>query len=71
MKACRPMRGSSLSLKELSYLEQAKELLKRAEEELKKGSRKEAAEKVWGAAALAIKAHALAKGKRLASHGEL
>ncbi|NPA85485.1 MAG: hypothetical protein GXO07_05740, partial [Crenarchaeota archaeon] len=27
--------------------------------------------KVWGAAALAIKAHALAKGKRLASHGEL
>jgi len=37
-----------LSLKELSYLEQAKELLKRAEEELKKGSRKEAAEEGLG-----------------------
>jgi len=61
-----------LSLKQLSYLEQAKQFLKQAEEELRKGDYRQAAEKVWGAAALAIKAHALAKeGKRLASHGQL
>ncbi|UXD21752.1 hypothetical protein IPA_07590 [Ignicoccus pacificus DSM 13166] len=61
-----------MSLKQLSYLEQAKQFLKQAEEELRKGDYRQAAEKVWGAAALAIKAHALVKeGKRLASHGQL
>ena len=61
-----------MSLKQLSYLDQAKQFLKQAEEELNKGDYRQAAEKVWGVTALAIKAHALAKeGKRLVSHGEL
>jgi len=54
------------------YIEAASSLLEEAEEELKKDDLRQAAEKVWGAAALAVKAYALWKeGKRLASHGEL
>ncbi len=54
------------------YVEAAKSLLQQAREELAKGEVRQAAEKVWGAAALAIKAYADWKeGKRLASHREL
>ncbi len=58
--------------KALEYVKVAKELLEQAREELRKGDLRQAAEKVWGAAALSIKAYAYWKeGKRLASHGEL
>jgi uncharacterized protein (UPF0332 family) len=54
------------------YLEGAVELLERAEAELKGGELRQASEKIWGACALAIKAHALAKkGLRLESHADL
>jgi len=54
------------------YVEAAEELLGEAREELEKGNVRQAAEKLWGAAALAIKAFALWKeGRRLTSHGEL
>ena len=54
------------------YIEAAEELLSEAREELKRGNVRQAAEKVWGAAALAIKAYAyLRDGKRLTTHGEL
>ena len=54
------------------YLEGARELLRQAREELERGDLRQASEKVWGACALAIKAHALArKGVRLESHKEL
>lgn len=50
-----------------------KELLKDAKEESGKGDVCQAAEKTWGAVALAIKAYAAwyKDKKRLASHGEL
>ena len=55
-----------------AYWEVAEHYLARAEEELARGELREASEKVWGAAALAIKAHTLAReGKRLTSHGGL
>jgi uncharacterized protein (UPF0332 family) len=55
-----------------SYLEGAVELLERAEAELRRGDLRQASEKIWGACALAIKAHALAKkGLRLESHADL
>ncbi len=61
-----------MALKSTNYLEEAKKFLEQAKEELKKGDVRQAAEKVWGAAALAIKAHALAKeGNRLPSHRDL
>ena len=54
------------------YLEAARELLDQAQEELAKGNMRQAAEKLWGAAALAVKAYAYHReGRRLASHGEL
>jgi len=54
------------------YLEAAEDLLEEAREELGKGNVRQAAEKLWGAAALAVKAYAyLREGKRLTSHGEL
>jgi uncharacterized protein (UPF0332 family) len=54
------------------YLEGAMELLERAQAELKSGELRQASEKIWGACALAIKAHALAKkGLRLESHADL
>ncbi|MCE4625966.1 MAG: PaREP1 family protein [Desulfurococcales archaeon] len=58
--------------KALEYVEAAEDLLEEARKELGKGNVRQAAEKLWGAAALAIKAYAyLREGKRLSSHGEL
>ncbi|MEM0464312.1 MAG: PaREP1 family protein [Pyrobaculum sp.] len=55
-----------------AYVEASKSLLEEARGELEKGDVRQAAEKLWGAAALAIKAYAAwREGKRLASHGEL
>ena len=54
------------------YVETAEELVKVAAEELERGNLRQASEKIWGAAALAVKAHAYAKeGRRLASRKEL
>jgi len=54
------------------YVEVAEELLEEAREELSKGDVRQAAEKVWGAAALTVKAYAEHReGRRLVSHGEL
>ena len=54
------------------YAEAASELLEQAREELVRGDTRQAAEKLWGAAALAVKAYASWRdGKRLTSHGEL
>ena len=54
------------------YIEAAGELLEQALEELRRGNVRQAAEKLWGAAALAVKAYASwREGKRLTSHGEL
>ena len=54
------------------YIEAAEEQLAQAEQELEKGDIRQAAEKLWGAAALAIKAYASWRdGKRLTSHSEL
>ena len=54
------------------YIEAAEELLAQAEQELEKGDIRQAAEKLWGAAALAIKAYASWRdSKRLTSHSEL
>ena len=56
----------------VEYIEAAQDLLREAREELEKGDVRQAAEKVWGAAALAIKAYAYWRdGRRLTSHGEL
>ena len=58
--------------KALKYLEAAEDLLEEAREKLGKGNIRQAAEKLWGAAALAVKAYAYwSEGKRLTSHGEL
>ena len=54
------------------YAEAARELLEQAREELRRGDVRQAAEKAWGAAALAVKAYASwREGRRLVSHGEL
>ena len=54
------------------YITAASSLLVEAEEELEKGNVRQAAEKVWDAAALAVKASAFwREGKRLTSHEEL
>jgi HEPN domain-containing protein len=54
------------------YIEAARDLLGEAREELEKGNVRQAAEKLWGAAALAVKAYAYWRdGRRLSSHGEL
>jgi hypothetical protein len=56
----------------LEYIEATEDLLAEAREELGKGNVRQAAEKLWGAAALAVKAYAYWKeGRRLSSHGEL
>ncbi len=58
--------------KALEYVKAAEDLLEEAREELGKGNVKQAAEKLWEAAALTVKAYAyLRDGKRLTSHGEL
>ncbi|MCE4624541.1 MAG: PaREP1 family protein [Desulfurococcales archaeon] len=54
------------------YIEASTTLLEQAEAELEKGDIRQAAEKLWGAAALAVKAYAAQReGVRLTSHGEL
>ena len=54
------------------YVKASGELLAEARRELERGNIRQAAEKIWGAAALAVKAYALWKeGKRLISHREL
>ncbi|MEB3780820.1 MAG: PaREP1 family protein [Desulfurococcales archaeon] len=54
------------------YVEAAEDLLDKAQEELGKGNVRQAAEKLWGAAALVAKAYAYWRdGRRLTSHGEL
>ena len=54
------------------YIEVSKNLVEEAKEELKKDDVRQAAEKAWGAAALAVKAYAIWKEEqRLSSHGEL
>ncbi len=54
------------------YLQGAEELLEHAKKMLSRGDLRQASEKIWGACALAIKAHALArKGVRLESHRDL
>ncbi len=54
------------------YAEAARDLLEQAWEELERGDWRQAAEKLWGAAALAVKAYAYwREGRRLTSHGEL
>ena len=56
----------------VEYVEAAEELLQEAREEREKGNIRQAAEKVWGAAALAVKAYAYWKeGRRITSHSEL
>ena len=56
----------------LEYAEAAGNLLDEARGELEEGNVRRAAEKLWGAAALAVKAYAcLREGKRLSSRGEL
>ncbi len=54
------------------YVRASEELLAGAREELERGNVRQAAEKIWGASALAVRAYALWRdGRRLASHGEL
>jgi len=54
------------------YIEAARSLIAQARGELERGDLRQASEKIWGACALAIKAHALArKGLGLESHEEL
>jgi len=54
------------------YILVARDLLEQAREELRRGDVRQAAEKLWGAAALAVKAYASwREGKRLTSHREL
>ena len=56
----------------VEYVEAAEGLLGEAREELGKGNERQAAEKLWGAAALAVKAYAYWRdGRRLTSHEEL
>jgi len=54
------------------YIEASLELLEQAREELNKGDLRQASEKIWNAAALAIKAYAFWKeGKVLSKHTDL
>ena len=54
------------------YLEASKSLLEQAREELGKDNVRQAAEKLWGVAALVVKAYAEWRDKkRLTNHGEL
>ena len=56
----------------VEYAEAAEQLLDEAREELDKGNVRQAAEKLWGATALAVKAYAYwREGRRLTSHREL
>ena len=54
------------------YLKAAQDLVGQARRELERGDLRQASEKIWGACALAIKAHALARrSRRLESHRDL
>ncbi|RLG74959.1 MAG: hypothetical protein DRO14_05145 [Thermoprotei archaeon] len=54
------------------YINAAKNLLDQTRKELEKGDIRRAAEKIWGATALAVKAYAEWKeGRRLVSHRDL
>jgi len=54
-----------------AYRSAAEHFLARASEELSRGDLRQASEKMWGAAALAVKALAYEReGRRLTSHGE-
>ena len=54
------------------YIEAAMALLEQARGELARNDVRQAAEKAWGAAALAVKAYAWWRnGRRISSHGEL
>lgn len=54
------------------YWKMAEEYLKQADDEIAEGDFKQASEKIWGAAALAVKASAYDReGERPRSHGEL
>jgi len=54
------------------YIKAARDLIAQAREELGKGDLRRASEKIWGACALAVKAHALARrGLKLESHRDL
>ena len=56
----------------LEYIEAALDLLEQAREELERNNIRQAAEKLWGAAALAVKAYAYwREGRVLKRHGEL
>ena len=56
----------------VEYVEAAESLLEEVREELERGKVRQAAEKLWGATALAVKAYANWRhGKRLTSHREL
>ena len=58
--------------KAVEYVEAAEELLREAREELEKGNGRQAAEKLLGASALAVKAYAYWRDeKKLSSHREL
>ncbi len=58
--------------KALEYIDISRELLEEANKELEKGNIRRAAEKTWGATALAIKAYAYHKEqRRLESHADL
>lgn len=58
--------------KAYAYIEVAQALIDQVYEELRIGDARQAAEKAWGAAALAVKAYAAWRdGKRLTSHSEL
>jgi hypothetical protein len=55
-----------------AYIDAAREMLEQAKKELGSGDLKQVSKKIWGAATLAVKAHAYARERRrLASHAEL
>lgn len=53
------------------YIEAARGLLEQAREELRRGDVRQAAEKAWGAAALAVKAYAAWREGKRPGHREL
>ncbi len=65
-------RGLDPENKAREYILASEKLFSQAKEELGKGELRQAAEKLWGSCALAIKAYVLRRyRKRIASHGEL
>jgi len=65
-------RGADPPQRAVEYAKAALDLLEAAKAELAAGDLRQASEKAWGAAALAVKAYAYWRdSQRLASHGEL